>query len=217
MAATPPPTEFKDTTAASGQTYYYEVKAVNTEGDLSVPSNVVELVTVPAVPTGLAATGGIGQVALSWDADTGATSYHVKRATSSAGPYTTVGSPTEASFTDTRLDLGATYYYEVSALDIGGESLGSAWVVTTTTNAPEISISGTEVSFTTDGGYYAASILGSVTSGGPYTDMGNPTDNPFDIDPVRSSYPAFHYFVMRLVLSVSPLAVTDNSNEIYVP
>ena len=39
---------------------------------------------------GLTATAGNGQVALSWTASTGATSYNVKRATVSGGPYTMV-------------------------------------------------------------------------------------------------------------------------------
>src|SRR5262249_33489774 len=58
----------------------------------------------------------------SWTASPGATSYHVKRATVSGGPYTTVGSPTSTSFTDTGLSNGTTYFYVVTAVNSAGES-----------------------------------------------------------------------------------------------
>ena len=81
-----------------------------------------------AVPTNLTATGGNAQASLAWSASSGATSYHVKRAATSGGPYTQVGAPTAASYTDTSLSNGTTYYYVVSALDSTGESANSAQV-----------------------------------------------------------------------------------------
>ncbi|MBI2517300.1 MAG: hypothetical protein HYV95_10335 [Opitutae bacterium] len=86
-------------------------------------------VTSPAVaPTGLAATAGNGEVALSWTAATGATSYNVKRATVSGGPYTTVANPDTTRYTDTFVSNGTTYYYAVSAVNSFGESADSASV-----------------------------------------------------------------------------------------
>ena len=49
----------------------------------------------PAVPSGLQATAGNAQVALTWTASCGATSYHVKRSTVSGGPYAQMGAPTQ--------------------------------------------------------------------------------------------------------------------------
>src|SRR5262245_27623289 len=46
----------------------------------------------PLAPAGLSATPGNGQVTLSWNASSGATSYNVKRATTNGGPYTTIAS-----------------------------------------------------------------------------------------------------------------------------
>ncbi len=57
---------------------------------------------------GLAATAGNQQISLTWTASSGATSYHVKRATTSGGPYTQVGAPTSASYIDTGLTNGTT-------------------------------------------------------------------------------------------------------------
>ena len=42
----------------------------------------------PPPPTGLSATPGNTQVALSWTASAGATSYTVKRSPTAGGPYT---------------------------------------------------------------------------------------------------------------------------------
>ena len=55
-------------------------------GVLSAPISTPT--TVPAAPAGLTAAPTAGQVSLIWTASFGATSYHVKRATTSGGPYT---------------------------------------------------------------------------------------------------------------------------------
>ncbi|MDB6109038.1 MAG: type sorting protein [Pedosphaera sp.] len=77
------------------------------------------------VPTGLTATPGNGQVSLSWAAGSGATSYDVKRSTTSGGPYSTVASPTATSYLNTGLANNTTYYYVVSAVNASGESVNS--------------------------------------------------------------------------------------------
>ena len=85
--------------------------------------------TAPAAPTGLTATAGIGQVSLAWQSVPGATSYNVKRATVSGGPYTLVSTPgavTAASYIDTTVTNGTKYYYVISAVGPGGESLPSS-------------------------------------------------------------------------------------------
>ncbi len=61
-------------------------------------------------------------MALTWSASSGATSYHVKRATVTGGPYTQVSAPTTASYTDSGLTDGTTYYYVVTAVNSAGES-----------------------------------------------------------------------------------------------
>lgn len=70
----------------------------------------------PAAPTNLAAVASDGQVALSWTASGGATSYTIRRGTAS-GVYTTIsqGAVTGTSYTDTSVTNGTTYYYVVAA------------------------------------------------------------------------------------------------------
>ncbi|MBO0723234.1 MAG: endo-1,4-beta-xylanase [Blastocatellia bacterium] len=83
--------------------------------------------TPPPAPTGLTATAGNGQVTLNWGASSGATSYNVKRSTTSGGPYAVIASNlTSTSFTNTGLTNGTTYYYVTSAVNAAGESPNSA-------------------------------------------------------------------------------------------
>lgn len=71
-------TSFEDTTAVSGITYYYQITASGTNGE-SLPSSEVSGTSAasPGPVTGLTATAGTGQVTLSWNAVSGATSYNI--------------------------------------------------------------------------------------------------------------------------------------------
>jgi beta-lactamase superfamily II metal-dependent hydrolase len=92
----------------------------------------------PAAPTGLTATAGNAQVSLSWTASTGATSYNVKRATATGGPYTVVASGvTATTYTNTGLTNGTTYFYVVSAVNGAGESPNSSEASATPTAPPD--------------------------------------------------------------------------------
>ncbi len=84
----------------------------------------------PAVagPTGLTATAAPGgQVNLTWNALTNATSYNVKRSTTSGGPYTTIASGVATTnYTDFAAFNIAACYYVVSAVVGGSETANSA-------------------------------------------------------------------------------------------
>lgn len=92
---------------------------------------VLEALAAPPAPEGLAVVPGNAEVFLSWGESLSATSYNVKRATTSGGPYTTVGNTPEPFFTDTGLSNGTTYYYVVSALNAAGEGANSAQISAT--------------------------------------------------------------------------------------
>ncbi len=81
--------------------------------------------TVPGSPSGLTATAGNLQVTLSWNASAGATSYRVKRSTTSGSGYAAIASPATTSYTDTGLTNGTVYYYVVTAVNAAGESANS--------------------------------------------------------------------------------------------
>jgi fibronectin type 3 domain-containing protein len=138
--SSPATTSFTDTGLTNGTTYFYVVSAVNATGESANSSQAsatpVAPTQAPAAPTGLTATGGNAQVLLTWSVSAGATSYHVKRSTTSGGPYTQVAAPTPANFTDTGLTNGTTYFYVVSALNSIGESANSAQASATPANTP---------------------------------------------------------------------------------
>jgi len=131
--SSPGTTSYADSSVTNGTTYYYVVSAVNSGGESGNSSQVSATPTVapPAAPTGLSATAGDKQVALTWNASTGAVTYNVKRSTTHGGPYSTVNSPTGTSYTDVGLTDGTTYYYVVTAVNAGGESGPSSEVSAT--------------------------------------------------------------------------------------
>ncbi len=137
--ATPPAASCTDSGLTNGTTYYYVLSAVNSAGASANSSEVSatpsSALTAPPAPRGLAGTAGNQQVILNWNASTGATSYHVKRATTSGGPYAQVAATSSTSDTDTGLTDGTTYYYEVSALNSAGESANSSQVPATPTSS----------------------------------------------------------------------------------
>jgi beta-glucanase (GH16 family) len=83
--------------------------------------------TIPSAPTGLTASPASAQVYLNWDDSTsGASGYIVKRATSSGGPYVTLGSSDTSSYTDSTAANCLTYYYVVTATNSLGASTNSS-------------------------------------------------------------------------------------------
>lgn len=80
----------------------------------------------PYAASGLTATGGTNQIILSWTAGSGATSYNLYRATASgfessnAAPVIT--GITGTSYTNTSLNTGTAYYYQVVAVNVSGSS-----------------------------------------------------------------------------------------------
>ncbi|MGC1910569.1 MAG: fibronectin type III domain-containing protein, partial [Candidatus Acidiferrales bacterium] len=130
QVAMPATNSYTDIGLANGTAYYYVVSAFNTAGQSANSPQASATPTAPAAPpaapAGLQATAGNSQVSLTWTASAGATSYHVKRSTTSGGPYTQVAAPTTTSGTDTGLTNGTTYFYVVSALNTAGESANSS-------------------------------------------------------------------------------------------
>jgi len=96
----------------------------------------------PQQVTGLAATPGDQQVALSWNSASQAISYTLRRTTASGASYATVASGiVGTSYTDTGLTDGTTYYYTVTSTAALGDGLPSSEVSAT----PSVPISTTEL------------------------------------------------------------------------
>jgi fibronectin type 3 domain-containing protein len=212
QVSAPTGTNFTDLGLTNGTAYYYVVSALNSAGESANSSQVsatpVAPVTPPAAPTGLQATAGNAQVNLSWSARTGATSYHVKRSTTSGGPYTQIAAPTTTSETDTGLTNGTTYYYVVSALNAAGESANSSQAVATPVApaAPPAAPTGLQatggnaqvsLTWTASKGATSYHVKRSTTSGGPYTQVAAPTTTS-DIDTGLTNGTTYYYVVSAL-------------------
>ena len=119
-------TSYTDTSVSNGTAYYYKLAAVNSGGTspLSTEVSATPEPSAPTAPTGLTATAGNASVKLSWTASTGATSYNVYRGTTTNGEATAALATgiTIASYTDTTVSNGTTYYYKVAAVNSGGTS-----------------------------------------------------------------------------------------------
>ncbi len=115
-----------------GTTYYYEVKSGTSTGS-SVYSSSVSALTYPATPTGLTVSAtGPQSISTSWSAMTGATTYALQRATSASGPWTQIYSGSSAQFSDSGLQVGVAYWYEVRSGNSSGNSAYSSAVSATT-------------------------------------------------------------------------------------
>jgi hypothetical protein len=83
-------------------------------------------------PGGLTAVPGNNLVGLAWNSVSDATSYNVKRAAVSGGPYSIIASGVAGTnYTDSAVTNGGTYYYVVSANTAGAES-GDSFEVSAT-------------------------------------------------------------------------------------
>jgi hypothetical protein len=136
IGTTTAPTMIYNDSVLGGQVFYYVVSAVNGSGEStnSLQVSATPTLGAPAAPTGLAATAGNAQVALTWTASSYATGYNVKRSTNSGGPFTSIGTTTSPTVTysdSSGLNNGTTYYYVVSATGTGGTGPDTAPVSAT--------------------------------------------------------------------------------------
>ena len=120
-------TNYTNTGAKAGTTYYYKVKAVNSAGESAYSNIVSGRATVTTLTMGHSASSGKPQ--LTWKAVSGAASYKVYRATAKNGAYSVINTTKALTYTNTGAALGTTYYYKVEALNAAGKSMGFSAVV----------------------------------------------------------------------------------------
>jgi fibronectin type 3 domain-containing protein len=212
QVSAPTGANFADTGLTNGTTYYYVVSALNSAGESAnstqASATPVAPAAPPAAPTGLQATAGNTQVSLTWTTTSGATSYHVKRSTTSGGPYTQVAAPSTTSDTDTVLTNGTAYYYVVSALNAAGESANSSQTSATPVApaTPPAAPSGLQatagnaqvsLTWTASTGATSYHVKRSTTSGGPYAQVAAPTTTS-DTDTGLTNGTTYYYVVSAL-------------------
>ncbi len=163
---------------------------------------------MPSVPSGLMATPGNQQVSLIWTASNGATSYHVKRSTTSGGPYSQIAAPSTASYADAGLTNGTPHYYVVSAVNSAGESANSteaSAVPSAGATVPSVpsglmATPGSQqvgLSWSASSGATSYHVKRSLTSGGPYSQIAAPTTNSYTDAGLTNGTP-YYYVVSAL-------------------
>lgn len=137
-------TYYYDDAVIPGVPYSYDVRAVDSSGNVSGPSNVASA-TAPTTPTApdaptLSVTPGNKVATLTWSApsDGGSpiTGYRIYRGTASGGEALLKSVGLVAGYADTQVSNGTTYYYEVRAVNSIGLGQPSGEVAATPASRP---------------------------------------------------------------------------------
>ena len=170
-------------------------------------------VTPPAAPTGVSVASGNGVATITWNASAGATAYDVLRTTTSGSGYTAIAySLTGTSYTDTNVTDGTAYYYEIVAVNSGGQSAGSAQAAAAPISPPT-NLAGTgnngsvTLTWTAPPGATSFNVKRSVTSGGPYTTVATGVSGTSYTDSTATNGTSYFY-----VISAQDGVAGGNSN-----
>ncbi|ORT57904.1 PA14 domain-containing protein [Streptomyces sp. CB03238] len=115
---------YTDAPPATGQTYLYEIRAVDKAGHESTGSADVTATTVdrtgPAAPTGITVQSDSYINTLRWQDVADADRYEVHAADTDTGPFTLLGSTSGAMYEDRTAPVNRYRYYQVRAFDAAG-------------------------------------------------------------------------------------------------
>jgi len=174
---------------------------------------------VPPTPSNLVATAGDGQVELDWPAVGAATSYNVRRATNSGGPFEIIAAGLVSTrYTDTDVINQSTYHYTVEALNLHGPSAPSSTASATPFGFPPPAPAdlaataadgqiGLRWSDEPEADSYA--VKRALSPGGPYTVVASDIITPSFIDFNLTNGTTYHY----VVTAVDPDGESPASNE----
>lgn len=137
-------TSYQDVGLEEGTTYSYRVWALNVNGDSALLEGSVTMPTLPAAPTGLAASAGsASRLTLTWiDNANNETGFRIYRRQGLAGNFTLLTTAPSnpgggsTNYLDTGLTEATSYSYRVSSINNGGESEVSEVATTTTFSRP---------------------------------------------------------------------------------
>jgi glucose/arabinose dehydrogenase/fibronectin type 3 domain-containing protein/regulation of enolase protein 1 (concanavalin A-like superfamily) len=215
-------TSYVNTGLTNGTPYYYVVSASNATGEGANSAQATatpQAPPPPGAPSGLTATGGDNRVQLAWNASSGASSYTVKRATASGGPYNDFIAPdvTTTSYNDIAASNGTPYFYVVTASNSNGES-GNSNQATATPQpppAPPATLNATpgnttvSLSWAASVGATSYRVKRSTTQGTGYTSVqAGITGTTFN-DTGRSNGTTYYY----VVTASTNLAESGDSGE----
>jgi fibronectin type 3 domain-containing protein len=149
---------------------------------------------------------GDGKAKLGWEAVEGAWNYTVKRSKTPGGPYAEVASGVGInSFEDQGLLNGTTYYYVVSASNLGGAGANSAEIAAVPMASPSnlAAVGGmekVELTWSVLNGATNYTVKRSTVSGGPYETV-HQTQTPSYTDSGLVSGHTYYYVVQASLSS----------------
>lgn len=82
-------------------------------------------VVVPAAPTGIVGVVAGQGYMFHWQHSSGATTYEIRRAEAPGGPFVTIGTTGQTTFTDATAETGVAYHYVIIAKNSAGDSPSS--------------------------------------------------------------------------------------------
>ncbi len=199
-------TAYTNSGLAANTAYYYKIRAVNSAGSSAysaTASATTNAGSKPPVPTKLTALAlSSTQIALSWTAVDGATSYSVYTSTSPSGIYGLVSTVSSTSYTNTDLAANTTYYYKVLASNSAGSSSYSSEVSATTYPAAPRDLTATAdsssqitLTWSKIDGATSYSIYRSSSSTGTYTSIIEGVPSETYTDTGLSPKTAYYYKV----------------------
>lgn len=112
--------EYFDTNLEAGKSYKYRVVAVDYAKNPSRPSKVVTAKTKdpPPPPQNLVASQNlVGKIALSWEAQAGASEYRIYRANKIDGNFSHIASVKKPEHSDVIGKNGASFFYKILSID----------------------------------------------------------------------------------------------------
>ena len=195
---------------APGQTYLFQVRAVDSNGietvvPIASPQAGPGGPTLPAGP--LTVTGTTGStVSLSWSALPGASSYRIMQATSPNGPFivSSAGTTAGTSATVTGLALNTPYYFQVVPVDGQGNSGPPTNTVSATTSVSLVAPTNVAVMSTTGNsavlswssatGATGWRVLASLSPAGPFVQMTTSTPTATGATVLGLSPTSTYYF-----------------------
>ncbi len=208
---------FVDTNVVTGNFYYYVLSATNLLGEGPLSSEVIGQPNPPV--TDVTAVGGTNQIVVSWSSYPSASGYLVRRASTANGPFTTIVSNlTEATYTDTTVASGRTYYYQAFAELSGGGQSGYPLEASATTvpGAPSLSaslfsVTGTKLVWVLPDPVVGGFLIEKSTDGTTFTPLAEATAATNLFYYVDSSLTAASTFFYR-IQATNATGYSDYSN-----
>ena len=212
-------TNYTDTTASAGYTYYYKVEAVSKVRSAANSANSKALAVNshcarPVVKPDYLASSG--KPYLKWSAVTGASKYEVYRAGSQNGTYKYIGSTTKTNYTDTTASAGYAYYYKVKAVSKVKTAANSAYstVVKATCHCakPVVKIAltqkgGPKLTWNAVAGAGKYEVYRATSKNGTYTKMFTTTNRSYTNTNARAG--TTYYYKVK---AISRVRSTANSS-----